>query len=170
MRLSKNTRSYLVWILLFPAVVGPVAHGAAGRSGASGVDQNVEHNESVTDANEWLPGGESELDIPWRRISYGFGIVLAVLCVGIYLLKRVSGVSPGGGSYMEILEAKPLTGKLKLFLVKIGPRVVLLAARGEAIEKIGEFAEEDMPFPEDTDMREKGRFSRVMTDILGAGE
>ena len=86
-------------------------------------------------------------DIRWDRFVFATGFVIALLCVGVYVAKKLGGGWPTGRGrrHLEVLEATHLGGKTRLFLIKVAGRVVLFAANAENVARICEFAESELP-------------------------
>ena len=85
-------------------------------------------------------------DLPWGRVVCGTMIVIGLICLGVFLLKRFGGgVLTGRGRYMELLEVRPVARGVNLFLVRVAGRVVLLGASGDHVTQLSEFPEEELP-------------------------
>ncbi len=93
----------------------------------------------------WPPAG-AEQNLPWVRVISATLLVVGLICVGVYLLKKLTG---GGflrrGRYLELLESRPIGRKLRLFLVRVADRVVLLSLSGDRVTRLAEFPSEELP-------------------------
>ena len=88
-------------------------------------------------------------DLPWGRVVCGTMIVVGLICLGVFLLKKLGGgVLTGRGRYMELLEMRPVARGVNLFLVRVAGRVVLLGSSGEHVTQLTEFPEEELPGPD----------------------
>ncbi len=89
---------------------------------------------------------DDHVGLPWVRVVGGTMLVIGLICVGVYVVKKLDG---GGllrkGRYMELLEARMVGRKLHLYLVRVAGRIVLLAAAGDSVTRVAEFAEEELP-------------------------
>jgi len=84
--------------------------------------------------------------IPWFRVVSGLTVVTALIIAGVALLRRLNGGSLlRRGRYLDVLETRPVAGKMNLFLVRVAGRVVLLAANGESIASVCEFGADELP-------------------------
>jgi flagellar biogenesis protein FliO len=84
--------------------------------------------------------------IPWRRLVCGTIAVVALICVGVYVLKKLNGGAPlTRGRYLELLESRPVGRNVQLFLVRVAGKVVLLASGGGSVTQVAELAEEELP-------------------------
>ena len=84
--------------------------------------------------------------IPWVRLFSGMALVVGVVCLGVFAVKRFGGgVAFARGRYMEVLETCAVGQKVQLMLVKVAGRVVLLAAAGETVSRLAELDEADLP-------------------------
>ena len=104
-------------------------------------------------ALSFLDKSRGALDEPltthWGRLLYGTTAVAGLICLGVFVLKKLGGGAMfGRGRYMDVLETRIVGRKVQLFLVKIAGRVVLLASNGENITSIAEFAEDELPLGE----------------------
>jgi flagellar biogenesis protein FliO len=85
-------------------------------------------------------------DLPWGRVVWGTLVVVGLICLGVYLLKRVGGGALSGrGRYMEVLEVRPVMRGVNLFLVRVAGRVVLFGSTGQQVTQLSEFAEGELP-------------------------
>jgi flagellar protein FliO/FliZ len=107
-----------------------------------------------------------DVEVPWQRLVYGVGIVLVLVCGGIYLLKLIGGARFGKGRYLDVVEVVPMGHKFRLVLVRIGERAVLLACKGDNVEKVGEFAADNIPVEETPDGGKAAGFANVLGDVL----
>jgi flagellar biogenesis protein FliO len=91
--------------------------------------------------------GEFETpEVPWGRLVYGTTAVVGLICLGVYVLKKLGGGAAfGRGRYMDVLETRIIGRGMQLLLVRVAGRVVLLAASGETVTRVAEFKEEDLP-------------------------
>ncbi len=85
------------------------------------------------------------LDVPWGRVVSSTLFVVALICVGVYVLKRLSGGALAGGRYMQVMECRQVGRKTELMLVKVAGRVVLLSSSGENVTRLAEFDECELP-------------------------
>lgn len=98
----------------------------------------------------------------WQTIlGMGFKLilVLGILAACYWFLQRylarqsLLGVSTG--SRMRVLESMPLVGSQTIHLVAVKDRVLMLASNGQGmVEKLAEFAEEEVSFQELMDLAE----------------
>jgi len=94
------------------------------------------------------PWTSSTPQIPWGRLVSGTLVVAALICVGVYVLKRLNGGAPlNRGRYMEVLEARPVGRNVQLILVRVAGRIMLLAFGGDSVTPVAELSEEELPQP-----------------------
>lgn len=85
-------------------------------------------------------------DVPWGRLVTGTVAVVALICVGVYLLKKLNGGAPlTKGRYLEVLENRPVGRNVQLILVRVAGRVLLLAFGGENVTPVAEMSEAELP-------------------------
>ena len=109
-------------------------------------------------------------DLPWGRVVCGTMIVIGLICLGVFLLKKMGGgVLTARGRYMELLEVKPVARGVNLFLVRVAGRVVLLGSSGNNVTQLSEFSEDDLPQP-DAEKAHVGLegFKTLLTRLAGA--
>ena len=116
-----------------------------------------------------------EMDVPWARMLTGLLAVVAVICLGVFALKKLNGgAALHRGRHLDVLEARPLGGRMHLYLVRVAGRVVLIAAQGDHATPVTEFAEEELPAP-GADAPEaglagfKGLLKKLVTPAATAG-
>lgn len=136
-------------VLLLVVLATPVlfAGPAAGPSPAAAA--------APVDAAAWTKaGGTSRLPgwtanapaVPWTRVAYGTAAVVALICVGVYVLKKLNHGAPlNRGRYLEVLEARPVGRNVQLILVRVAGRILLLAYGGESVTPVAELSEEELP-------------------------
>ncbi len=101
-------------------------------------------------AAQAAPPQQPPMDLPWGRVVWGTLVVVGVICLGVYLLKRVGGGTlVGRGRYMELLEVRPVMRGVNLFLVRVAGRVVLLGSTGQQVTQLTEFPEDELPVLEE---------------------
>jgi len=88
-------------------------------------------------------------DLPWGRVIWGTLLVVGLICIGVFLLKKLGGGALlGRGRYVELLEVRPVARGVHLFLVRVAGRVVLLGSTAENVTRLAEFSEDELPRPE----------------------
>lgn len=123
-----------------------------------------------------VPGGppatDFAADIPWLRVVWATLLVVGLICLGVYLLKKLGGSALlGRGRYMDVLEARPLGRKMHLFLVRVAGRVVLLSVSGENVTRLAEFPEQELPELEEThEAGPRKGFGQLMRSLAGVSE
>ncbi len=132
-RLVRSTRT-VAFLMLALGIASAVA-GAAPPAEPSGAGARA--------PIEWKPAAPP---IPWGRVIGGTSAVIALICGGVYLLKRFGGGGlPGRGGYLEVIESRPAGRNVQLLLVKVGRRVLLLASCGGSVARIAELSEDELP-------------------------
>lgn len=109
-------------------------------------------------------------DLPWGRVVWGTLLVVGLICLGVFLLKRFGGGALiGRGRYMELLEVRPVMRGVNLFLVRVAGRVVLLGSSGQNVTQLSEFTEEELPRLEE-EVRQVGLegFRSLLSRLAGA--
>lgn len=109
-------------------------------------------------------------DLPWGRVICGTMIVVGLICLGVFLLKKMGGgVLTARGRYMELLEVRPVARGVNLFLVRVAGRVVLLGSSGEHVTQLTEFPEDQLP-SFDTEKEHVGLegFRSLLSRLAGA--
>ncbi len=105
----------------------------------------------------------------WGRLAAGTAAVLALVCLGVFVLKWLNGGMPlNRGRYLELLESRPIGSKVQLFLIKVGQQAVLIACRGETVARVAQFHEDDLPEPHPAPQVHaalKGRFKAMLHRI-----
>lgn len=122
---------------------------------------------------EILSGNDSTTpEINWDRLAGGMAVVLALLCVSIYGLKKLRASSlTGVGRYLQVLESRSLGHKRQLLLIRVGARIVLIACTGDTIKRVAEFEQEELPGEEENAQTDdKNRFARMMDGLVGGSE
>jgi flagellar biogenesis protein FliO len=121
------------------------------------------------EAQRQLPDWDSEVPaIPWKRLAYGTAAVVALICIGVYALKKLSGGRLGGGRYIRVMEARPLGRNVQLFVVKVGGRVLVLAYGGETVSRVAELTEEELPESQASEgLAAQGGFGALLSRIAG---
>jgi flagellar biogenesis protein FliO len=85
-------------------------------------------------------------ELPWARVVWGLAVVVLLILGGVGIMKKLNGGLPvGRGRYMKLLETMPVGGKVHLFLVQVGDKVVMVAANGENVSAVTEFDADEMP-------------------------
>ena len=124
---------------------GPAARAARERAQAYRLREEHQALAEELRAASGGAGGE-EVTVPWVRMLSGFLVVVAVICLGVFLLKRLNGgAALSRGRYLGIIESRPVGRKMHLYLVRVAGRVVLIAAHGDHATTVTEFAEEELP-------------------------
>lgn len=134
-------------------------------SDAGGGRVEGESGREVKD-QRWMQDAVQDVDVPWERMIFGLFFVIVLVCVGVYLLKKFGGARFGNGQYMNVLETVPLGPDKSLALVRIGERVILLAIQKENMEKVAEFAAEDMPEPRDVERESGAGFGGILDGLM----
>ncbi|MEF8787728.1 MAG: flagellar biosynthetic protein FliO [Planctomycetota bacterium] len=99
-------------------------------------------------------------------MACGGAFVLAVGLVVLYLWKR-RGL-PAGRTAAEVIESRPVDAEMSIHLLKVGDRVFVVASTGEAVQKIGEVEEDELPEPDAGDTTaEESHFRTVLQTVLG---
>jgi len=106
--------------------------------------------------------------IPWGRVVAGTAGVTALICFGVFLLKRLGGAPLTRGKHLELLEARPIGRNVQLFLVRVAGKVVLLAATGGNVTAVAELAEDDLPEPACEPAGELAGFKDLVRRLRGA--
>lgn len=108
--------------------------------------------------------------VPWGRLVSGTLLVCALICIGVYVLKKLNGGAPlHRGRYLELLEARPVGRNVQLFLVRVAGRVVLLASGGGTVTRVAELDEEELPQPADAASGGADTFRVMLRKLVGAG-
>jgi flagellar biogenesis protein FliO len=119
------------------------------------------------------PGGElagwgEPTDIPWSRVIGGTGIVVALICGGIFLLKKLNGGLPlSRGRYLEVVESRPLGRGVQLFLVKVAGKAVLLAASGGNVTTVAELPDDALEQIVADEPAESAGFASLLRKLAG---
>lgn len=96
------------------------------------------------------PAQQPPMDLPWGRVVWGTLVVIGIICLGVYLLKKVGGGAlVGRGRYMQLLEVRPVMRGVNLFLVRVAGRVVLLGSTGQQVTQLTEFPDDELPVLEE---------------------
>ena len=158
--------------LLMACPVELFAGGAEPDVSGGGPVERVEKHDATEQGSpeDWLKTDSGAIEIPWQRLIYGVGIVLVLICGGVYILKAIGAGRFAGGQYLDVLEVVPVGNKFRLVLVRIGERAVLLACKGENVEKVGEFAADSIPAPESPDAEGDRGFAAVLGEVLGRNQ
>jgi flagellar biosynthetic protein FliO len=122
-------------------------------------------------APEPLPWEGQEFDIPWLRLLSGTALVVALICGGLWVLKKLNGGLPlSRGRYLELIESRPVGRNVQLFLVRVGERVLLLAAGSGNVTSVAELSADELPVAE-TDQAAGGveGFRLLLKRMAGAG-
>jgi flagellar biogenesis protein FliO len=83
--------------------------------------------------------------VPWARVIGGTTLVVGLVCVGVYLVKKLGGGALlRKGRYMELLETRVVGRRLQLFLVRVAGRIVLIASSGDHVTQVAEFPEGEL--------------------------
>lgn len=119
---------------------------ASADSGPQAADKALA-TASAQSARASLPAwGGNMPAVPWGRLVCGTIAVVALICVGVYVLKRLNGGAPlSRGRYLELLESRPLGRNVQLFLVRVAGKVVLLASGGGSVTQVAELGEDELP-------------------------
>ncbi len=89
---------------------------------------------------------DTQPDLPWERVLGGTMVVVALVCVGVYVVKKLDrGGLLRKGRHLEVLETRIVGRKLQLYLVRVADRVVLLAQTGNAVTRVAELDKGELP-------------------------
>ncbi|MFO8008631.1 MAG: flagellar biosynthetic protein FliO [Candidatus Brocadiia bacterium] len=110
-----------------------------------------------------------ETQIPYGRVVGGTAVVIGLICLGVYVVKKLDsrGVLRKG-RHLDVLETRTLGRRLQLYLVRVGERVVLLAATAESVSPVAEFTRDELPDLEQADEGVEG-FGAALRKLVGAG-
>lgn len=107
--------------------------------------------------------------VPWARLVSGMFFVLALACGGVWVLKRLGGrTALNRGRYLEVLESRAVSRRMRLVLVRVAGRVILLAGEGEHASVVTEFGEEELPEPERSSPPAPKGFRPLLRRLSGA--
>jgi flagellar biogenesis protein FliO len=112
------------------------------------------------------------MSIPWARVIGATGSVIALVCIGVFVAKKLdSGRLLRGGRYVELLESRAVGRRLQLYLVRVAGRVVLLAQTGATVTRVAEFDQQELPCPEAEGRPvSAGGFTRLLRKLAGAAQ
>lgn len=129
-----------------PASGAPVMGAAASESPAFASGEQAAGTPPSHASARPGPWNTNTPAIPWGRLLSGTLIVVALICGGVFALKRLNGGAPlNRGRYMEVLEARPVGRNVQLILVKVAGRVLLLAFGGDSVTPVAELSEDELP-------------------------
>ena len=160
MKMSKEDwLSMVALFLLLYAAGGALAGGESEQKDKAG-----ELEGRAGAVSRW--SDEAAPPVPWRRMAYAGGFVLAVGGLALYLWKRRG--FRAGGTLTEVLESRSVDGQMSIHLLRVGDRVFVVASTGDAVGKIGEVDEDALPEP-DAGGRASGgsHFRTVLRTVLG---
>ncbi|KPK66182.1 MAG: hypothetical protein AMK73_00820 [Planctomycetes bacterium SM23_32] len=141
---ARRVRQSAVMLILLLALPAGVGFGASERG--SGRAPGVLPMGGVGAAPQPVRWEVEAPRIPWWRLITGTAAVGALICGGVYLLKRLNGGVPfTRGRYLEVIEARPIGRNLQLFLVRVADRVLLLAAANGNVARVAELDAEELP-------------------------
>ncbi len=117
------------------------------------------------------PAQQPPMDLPWGRVVWGTLVVIGIICLGVFLLKKVGGgVLVGRGRYMELLEVRPVMRGVNLFLVRVAGRIVLLGSTGQQVTQLTEFPEDELPVLEEPEKAVGLEGFRALLSKLGGAQ
>ena len=164
-----SRRANALRALLVVALLTAPAAGALASNGASEASQP---GPGLTERSAKRPLELPSVSdaIPWGQLVWGTAVVVGLICLGFWGLKKLNGGLPlNKGRYLEVLEARPVAGKVQLFLVKVGDRVVLLAATADNVTAVAEIPADELPQPAGADSRTvAGGFAVLLKKLAGA--
>lgn len=169
--MRKITLACLIGVLALVVLFGTGPALSAEQNSAPDASENSvsstdEPPAEVSPPADWMEQAPGDVEVPWKRMVYGLGIVIALVCFGVYVLKKVGGARFGGGQYLNVLEVVPLGNKSRLMLVQVGSSAVLLAFQGDNVERVGEFEMEHLPTPPDTEDEGEGGFATILRQVV----
>lgn len=115
-----------------------------------------------------LAGLAEPPSIPWVRVVSGTAAVIALICFGVYGLKRMNGGLPfTRGRHMELLESRPLGRGVQIYLVRVGERVLVLGHADGEVSCLTELGSEELPpAPADAPKPVRG-FTSLLSKAMG---
>ncbi|MFO7956046.1 MAG: flagellar biosynthetic protein FliO [Candidatus Brocadiia bacterium] len=142
MRRRRNT----TWLVSLAAVVFLIP---------AAVDAAVDEAPAPQPApdGETFPWEPADHDVPWARVLGGTLFVVGLVCVGVYVIKKLDGGAFRRGQYLEVLESRAVGRKLELHLVRVAGRVILIASGEHGVAAVAELNEEELPPLEEADER-----------------
>jgi len=165
-------RGLLIVTALLATMVAGSAHpctaGEPGGGGAPASRLGPDDGERPPWGRQITGGDRPEIE--WGRVLLGLAVIAGLVLGGATLLRRLNGGLPlGGGRYLQVLEAKSVGGKVSLFLVRIGERVVLLAANGDNVTRVCDFGADELPeFEPDARPARDAGFAGLLKRLAGA--
>jgi len=126
-------------LLLIPAAVDAAVNDAAAPS--------------PPQDGQSLPWESADYDIPWARTVGGTLFVVGLVCVGVYVVKKLDRSAFQRGRYVEVVESRAVGRKLELHLVRLAGRVILVASGEQGIARVAEFPEGELHPLQDADER-----------------
>jgi len=154
-------------ILLLSFSAFAVSGRAYGQKGST--QENEPAGGPTSLEGSWLDGSD-DFTIPWERLVYGTAFVIAIACVGVFLLKKLNGgLSMSRRRRLEVLELRAVARKTQLCLVRVGRKVILFAARGDGVTKLAQFTADELPDAEpEAGDTVPGPFKEMLKRIAGA--
>jgi flagellar biogenesis protein FliO len=118
---------------------------------------------------EPFPWDHESVRIPWGRLVAGTAAVSGLICLGVWMLKKLNrGGAFGRGRYLELLEARPVGRDVQLFLVRVAGRVVLLASGRSTVSRLAEFREDELPERDLAGPEGLEGFRALLQKVMGA--
>ncbi len=143
-----NRNHRIAWFLAAVLIMAAVGVVYGNRSDTSAV---VTQNEPAADAGEQqdaIPALTESVVPSLTRIALTLCVVVAIIYLTVFLLKKLSGSRAGGtgrGKTVQVIEQTYLAPKKSVCLLKLADRAVLVGITDTSINLLTEFDWDSLP-------------------------
>jgi len=167
-----NRNHLILWLCMAVAALGLCAAVSADENDSATPPAQSAPAPPIADDEEEIVPSLTESVVPsLTRIAVTLGIVVAIIYLTVFLLKKLSGNRVGGagrGKTVQVIEQTYLAPKKSVCLLKLADRAVLVGITDANITLLSEFDWDSLPGDVMSKVnRTPGGFQGVLNEAAG---